>query len=170
MNRLIKKARLLMALSALIVIEASASASEPQEWLFDIRYNISGITESFPAYHRAQCLTDSTPMPDIATSGQQCTTRIHGRHGNTLTWMIDCSSEWEVVQGVGSVTFDAGKAGGDVHMQILSTSGAPQYMVFHIEGRAGGSCDRHNSNLPITAQTVSPHTIAGKAGGIGPGR
>lgn len=152
MNRFIKKAWMLMVLSALFVMEASASASEPQEWLFNIRYDISGISESFPAYHRAQCLTDSTPMPDITTSGQQCTTRIHGRHGNTLTWMIDCSSEWEVVQGVGNITFNAGKAGGDVHMQILSPSGAPQYMVFHIEGRAGGSCGHHNSNPPITAR------------------
>lgn len=164
MNRFLKSTTVWVALLALSVMNTSAFASESREWLFDIRYDIAGITETYPVYHHAQCLTDAVPMPDIANSGQHCSSRMHGRFGNTLTWQIDCSSEWEMVQGVGRVTFDKGNAGGIVHVQILSPFNGPQYMVFHIEGKAGGSCGQRNSSRPITAETASIHTTAGPAG------
>lgn len=139
MSSFIRKLQIGTALVALMM-GASAYAMEGQEWNFNVRYDIAGITQTLPAYHRQQCLTEATPVPDISLPGQQCKTHVHGRFGNTLTWRVDCSSDWEIVQGVGRITFDGGRAGGDIHVQILSPSDVPQNMVFHIEGRTVNSC------------------------------
>lgn len=140
MRSFMNKPARVAALLVLMVMDISVVAGEPQEWKFEIRYEIAGIAGTFPAYHREQCLSNVAPMPDITTPGQQCSARVHGWFGDTLTWQVDCSSDWEIVQGVGRVTFDKGRAGGDVHFQILSPGNAPEYMVFHIEGASGSSC------------------------------
>ena len=160
----LKKMESTLALLALEVMSASAFAMETQEWLFDISYDIPGVAQTFPPYRRDQCLTAAAPVPDVSNPGQHCTTLLHGRFGNTLTWQIDCSSEWEIVQGAGRVTFNGESAGGNVQFQILSPFNAPQYMVFHIEGKPGGSCGQRNNRRPTTADAASIHTTAGPAG------
>ena len=159
MGSFIKKSKVLAVLPALMVMGSSAVAKEPQEWLFDISYDIAGIAQSFPAYHHDQCITDAAPMPDITNAGQKCSSRIHGRFGNTLTWQIDCSSEWEMVQGAGRITFEDGSAGGKVHLQILSPFAAPQYMVFTIEGKPAGSCGGITAAAGARSRQRQPESI-----------
>jgi len=142
-------------LLALVGIASSSYAMDPAAWSFDIRYNIGGVAQPLAAYHHEQCLTEASPVPDIAKPGQSCTTRLHSRFGNTLTWQIDCSSDWEIVQGVGRISFEDGHAGGKVHLQILSPVNAPQQMVLNIEGRAAGRCDV-SSVSSVQAEQRSP--------------
>lgn len=142
-------------LLALLGIASSSYAMDPAEWSFDIRYNIGGVAQPLAAYHHEQCLTEAAPVPDIAKPGQSCSTHLHSRFGNTLTWQIDCSSDWEIVQGVGRLSFEDGHAGGTVHLQILSPVNAPQQMVLNIEGRAAGRCDVSSASS-VQAEQHSP--------------
>lgn len=131
-----------LALTVVGVAAVGAAPAETGLWRFTIRYDFVGIPQTFPSYEKTQCLTEMSLIPDISRPGQECTTQPRGRFGNVQTWLLDCSTEWESAQGAGRITFGKGKATGDVHIQIINPYNAPEFMVFHIEGKRLGDCKK----------------------------
>ncbi len=120
--------------------QAAAQAFTPGNWEFDVNYDLVGLPQSFPGYTITQCISDEAPFPSISRPGNECQMQLQGRFGNTYTWTLNCSDEWEMVQGMGRIHYADGKARGDVHLQVLNPQNPPQMMVFEITGRRNGSC------------------------------
>lgn len=125
-----------LLLSPLISFAESPSGS----WRFDVEYELIGIPQTFPSYQITQCLNMNTPYPNISRPGHECQLQLQGRFGRTYTWMVNCSTDWEMVQGAGRIHFNGKQASGDVHLQILNPHNPPQHMVFHIKGQHQGNC------------------------------
>lgn len=121
----------------------SQAAPELQEgkWQFVIRYDFVGIPQHFPEYSKTQCITHQDPLPDISRPGHECTMQQQGRFSGTYTWVEDCSTEWEMVQGMGRIHYLGDAAQGDVHLQVVNPFNPPQPMIFRINGRRLGECD-----------------------------
>ena len=110
-------------------------------WEFNIRYELIGVPQKMPEYLSKQCITESAPIPAISREGQECTERVQGRFGRTFTWQVDCSTEWEMVQGMGRIHYAGKEASGDVHLQVVNPYNPPQPMVFHLNGKRLGACE-----------------------------
>lgn len=113
----------------------------PGKWEFDIQYNFVGLPQTFPSYSTVQCLDEANPVPDISRVGHECRQALQGEFGRTYTWQLNCSTEWEMVHGMGRIHYREEKATGDVHLQVINPFNPPQPMVFYIEGRRLGNCD-----------------------------
>ena len=135
------KRQLSLAGSAiLILLSSGAQALTPGNWEFNVRYDLIGIPQSFPGYTTQQCIDNSNPFPSINRPGNECKMHLQGQFGNTYTWVLNCSDDWEIVQGMGRIHYDDGKARGDVHLQILNPHNPPQMMEFEIKGQHTGAC------------------------------
>jgi hypothetical protein len=122
--------------------QAEVEAVIAGDWEFDILYDLVGLPQSFPGYTTTQCISDEVPFPSISRPGNECQMQLQGHFGNTYTWTLDCSDDWEMVQGMGRIHYDNGEAKGDVYLQILNPHNSPQMMVFEISGRRKGPCNR----------------------------
>lgn len=109
-------------------------------WQFNVRYDFIGVPQRFPDYVITQCITDELPIPSISRVGQECNDRLQGRFGRTFTWQVDCSTEWEMVQGMGRIHYNAAEAVADVYLQVVNPYNQPQPMVFNIRGKRLGDC------------------------------
>ncbi len=114
-------------------------------WEFSIRYELIGMPQKLPEYVSKQCITESAPVPSISREGQECAERMQGRFGHTFTWQVDCSTEWEMVQGMGRIHYAGKEASGDVHLQVVNPYNPPQPMVFHLNGKRLGACEYADS-------------------------
>lgn len=110
-------------------------------WEFAIRYDFIGIPQHFPAYVTRQCVTNADPIPTISRSGQECNDSLQGRFGRTITWQVNCSTEWEMVHGMGRIHYLGDQAIGDVHLQVVNPYNPPQPMLFRIRGNRLGDCE-----------------------------
>jgi hypothetical protein len=130
----------------LLVLASQSCLAEKMEietglWEFAIRYEFIGVPQHFPEYVKKQCISAAAPVPAISRPGQECKDTLQGRFGqNTLTWELDCSTDWEMVHGMGRIHYDGAKASGDVHLQVLNPYNPPQPMVFRIKGKRLGNC------------------------------
>jgi hypothetical protein len=133
-------------LTTLSMFSAGALAERqdmvPGNWEFTIDYDLIGVPQTFPSYTVRQCLDKNTPYPSISRPGNECETQMQGHFGHTYTWMLNCSTDWEMVQGVGRMHYLRDTAHGDVHLQILNPHNPPQPMVFHIKGHYLGPCEK----------------------------
>jgi hypothetical protein len=120
-------------------VQAEMSINEGL-WEFDIRYDFIGIPQHFPEYAKKQCISTAAPVPTISRPGQECGDRLQGRFGQTFTWQVDCTTEWEMVQGMGRSHYLGNQAIGDVHLQVLNPFNPPQPMLFRLRGRRLGDC------------------------------
>lgn len=110
-------------------------------WEFDIHYDFIGVPQSFPGFVTRQCITEAAPIPSISRPGQECTESLQGRFGRTFTWQLNCSTEWEMVHGMGRVHYMGDRATGDVHLQVVNPYNPPQPMLFSIRGKRLGDCE-----------------------------
>jgi len=138
----IRKVAKLATLLPLFSICASVFADESKQWLFEIRYSIAGISQTIPTQQHNQCLSPAAPVPDISRPGYECRSSNQSWFGKTLVWQVDCSNEWERIQGTGRVNFDKEKAAGDIHLQIINPSSPPEYMVLSVQGKPLGACTK----------------------------
>jgi hypothetical protein len=111
-------------------------------WEFDVRYDFIGIPQHFPSYKVRQCMTADAPIPTISRPGQNCTDHLQGQFGRTYTWQVNCSTEWEMVQGMGRIHYLGDRAQGDVHVQVLNPYNPPQPIVFRLRGERLGECEQ----------------------------
>jgi len=110
-------------------------------WEFDISYDFIGVPQHFPSYKVRQCMTAEAPMPSISRPGQICRDRLQGEFGRTYTWEVNCSTDWEIVQGMGRIHYLGDRAQGDVHVQVSNPYNPPQPIVFHLRGARMGVCE-----------------------------
>lgn len=110
-------------------------------WEFDIEYDFIGVPQHFPSYKIRKCVTAADPAPTISRPGQSCNEVLQGRFGRTFTWQVNCSSEWEIVQGMGRIHYIGERARGDVHVQASNPFNPPQPIVFRIRGERLGVCE-----------------------------
>ena len=137
----------IFSVMAFIAMQSASAWAKPQgllpgSWEFDIKYDLIGIPQTFPGYTVKQCMDAKTPYPSISQPGREdeCQAQMQRSFARTYTWMMDCSSDWEMVQGMGRIHYYGEKARGDVHLQILNPHNPPQSMVFRIKGRHLGEC------------------------------
>lgn len=148
---------------ALLVSGNPPLAAESTQWLFDIRYTVTGISQILSAQQQNQCLSTATPMPDISRPGYECKSSRHIWFGKTLIWQVDCSNEWESIQGTGRVSFDKEGAAGDIYLQIINPTNPPEYMVLDIQGKPLGACKKDLREVvekPLTRLTGRGLTTA----------
>lgn len=127
-------------LSPMLGMASPQSEFEHSQWEFEISYSLIGVPQTFPIYKLSQCIDSSSPFPSINRPGNECKAQLQGEFGNTYTWSLDCSDDWEMVQGMGRIHFMGGEAHGDVHLQILNPHNPPQIMEFLFKGKAIGGC------------------------------
>jgi hypothetical protein len=113
----------------------------PGAWEFEVEYDLIGIPQTFPRYSVKQCMNEANPFPNIARSGDECQMQMQGHFGRTYTWMVNCSTSWEMVQGMGRIHYFRDRARGDIHMQIINPHNPPQSMIYRIKGRYLGECE-----------------------------
>jgi len=130
----------LLLLFVCLPLQAEMTVQEGM-WEFDIRYDFIGVPQHFPSYKVRQCISNNAPMPSISREGQNCTDKLQGQFGRVYTWEVNCSNEWEIVQGMGRIQYVGEKAQGDVHVQVSNPYNPPQPMVFHLNGQRIGQCD-----------------------------
>lgn len=111
-------------------------------WAFDVHYDLIGIPQHFPSYRVKQCISADAPIPKISHPEQQCKERLQGRFGHMYTWQVDCSNEWEIVQGMGRIHYLGDHALGDVHIQVSNPFNPPQPILYRIHGEWLGKCDK----------------------------
>lgn len=109
-------------------------------WEFDVRYDFIGIPQHFPGYTVRQCISTDTPYPSISRPSQECDEFLQGRFGRTFTWQVNCSTEWEIVQGMGRIHYLGELAQGDVHIQVSNPFNPPQPILFRLRGERLGPC------------------------------
>lgn len=136
-----------VALLTLLAMSSASALAErqtmvPGSWEFDVEYDLAGAPQPFPGYTVKQCIDNATPFPSISRPGNECQMQMQGRFGRTYTWMLNCSSDWEMVQGMGRIHYLQNTARGDVHLQIINPHNPPQSMVFHLKGRRLGPCEK----------------------------
>lgn len=124
------------------LLSQAAPVLEEGKWKFDISYDFIGIPQHFPEYSKTQCITRQDPLPEISRPGHECTRQLQGRFSRTYTWFENCSTDWEMVQGMGRIHYWGEEAHGDVHLQVLNPFNPPQPMIFRIRGKRLGDCDR----------------------------
>lgn len=136
---------IMFILSGLLLQSGSAMAERQPiqygNWSFDVEYDLIGIHQEFPGYTINQCIDSNMPYPNISRPGNECGMTMQGRFGRTVTWMVNCSTDWEMVQGMGRMHYHRDRAQGNIHMQILNPHNTPQSMVFRIRGHYLGPCD-----------------------------
>ena len=136
-----KKGAIVAVLSLFPLIASAAQALQEGKWKFDIRYDFIGIPQHFPEYSKTQCITLDDPLPDISRPGHECTKQLQGQFSRTYTWVENCSTDWEMVQGMGRIHYWGEQAQGDVHLQVVNPFNPPQPMVFRIRGQRIGNCE-----------------------------
>ena len=130
----------------MILLSNSASGEWPAlqtgVWEFDVDYDLIGIPQTFPHYTITECISDEHPYPTISRPGDECQSLPQGQFGQTYTWSMNCSTNWETVQGMGRMHYFRNRAHGDVHLQIFNPQNPPQMMVFRLEGKyTGRQCE-----------------------------
>jgi hypothetical protein len=111
------------------------------KWEFEIGYDFIGVPQKFPGYRKTQCITRDAPLPKISRPGHECQRQQQRQFGRTYTWFVDCTTEWEMAQGMGRIHYWDDRARGDVHVQVINPYTPPQPMVFRIRGKRLGACD-----------------------------
>jgi len=124
-----------------LLVQAQSELQEGK-WTFTINYDFIGVPQHFPQYTKTQCITREHPLPEISRPGHECNRQLQGRFGRTYTWQLNCSTDWEMVQGLGRVHYWGDVAQGDVHLQVINPFNPPQPMIFRIKGKRLGECDR----------------------------
>ncbi len=109
-------------------------------WEFDVRYDFIGIPQHFPSYKIRQCMRADAPIPTISRPEQQCREKLQGQFGRTYTWQVDCSNDWEIVQGMGRIHYLGDHAQGDVHIQVSNPYNPPQPILYRLRGERLGRC------------------------------
>lgn len=140
MKRVLKLSFLGLLLMSSANVLADRIGLTPGSWEFDIEYDLMGIPQTFPRYTITECISESNPFPNISRQGDDCQMQMRGRFGRTYTWMLNCSSSWEMVQGMGRIHYFRDRAHGDVHLQIINPQNPPQHMLYRIDGRYQGEC------------------------------
>lgn len=131
-----------LLVSGLVVSSVSAEEEmmQPGQWEFEVWYNFVGVPQRFPSYTQVQCISEGEPIPDISRAGHECRQQLEGEFGRTYTWQLNCSTDWEMVHGMGRIHYWGERARGDVHLQVINPYNPPQPMVFHIKGQRLGEC------------------------------
>lgn len=129
---------------AAVSASAGATHSGPEIseglWEFTIRYDVMGVPYRSAPYMDTRCITDADPIPRIERPGHECTATADDHLGRIVSWAINCSSDGEMVQGMGRMSYRRDRADGNVFMQALGPNAAPQPVVFTISGRRLGNC------------------------------
>lgn len=110
-------------------------------WQFEIDYQIVGAPR-LPGqrYASNRCLTRDDPYPRIEREGQECRLSRQPPVGRSLSWSVNCSSDWEMVNGQGRMHYVRDHGSGDIRMQIHGQASPPYEMVFHLRARRIGAC------------------------------
>lgn len=112
-------------------------------WEFTISYHMPGtMLRQTESYTDTRCISRNDPMPRIERSGQECTSVLQDHFGRSVSWQVNCSSQWEMVHGMGRMHYIDNTARGNVFMQIMGPIAPPQPMVFEINGRRLGDCEK----------------------------
>lgn len=140
----------MLRLTTLVILAYSVALSgqalaAPQginagKWAFNVEYDLIGIPQTFPGYTLQECLSEEKPFPSISRPGDECEMNLQGRFGSLYTWTLNCSDDWEMVQGMGRIDYNGESAAGDAHLQIVNPHNAPQMMEFRIQGKRQGNC------------------------------
>ncbi len=136
---------LLLALPLCALVPTTQAAEDEAgavkgAWRFNIEYELVGLPQKFPAYQFEQCLDSGPPIPNINRPGNECKVELQGIFDTLHTWTLDCSDDWEMVQGMGRINYTGSGARGEVYLQILNPHNPPQIMSYTINGTHLGRC------------------------------
>ncbi len=109
-------------------------------WEFEVRYEVTGDPARFAPYTTTRCLSRDEPFPRIEREGQECKLHRQPALGRSVSWIVNCSSDWEMVHGQGRMTYVRDHGNGSLYVQILGPSSSPYNMVFHLRGQRVGEC------------------------------
>ncbi len=129
---------------------AGAAEIRSGEWEFSIEYRLAGVPQEFPGYTHTQCITPRDPIPRISRPGHECNAALQGVFGRSANWLLNCSTTWEMVQGMGRIHYWDNEAEGNIHLQIMGPQNPPQNMHYNIEGRYLGPCKEPGNSMKTT--------------------
>ncbi len=131
----------LIAAATLAIPGAGLAQAVDGLWEHEIRYELSGTPQVFPTYVRTHCVSAQHPIPNISRPGHECTVSPKSWDGQKIVWSLDCSTDTEIVQGMGTADYAGDQLEGNVYLQILSATNPYQSMVFTITGKRVGPCE-----------------------------
>jgi len=122
-----------------IVVSISFAGSEPNlqegNWEITTKVDMPGI--QMPPVKHTQCLTKKDLVPQSSQPGQECEITQSKVVGNTVSWTMRCSSEGNIMEGTGKITYSENSFEGTIRMLMPQ---ANMEMINHISGQRIGDC------------------------------
>ncbi len=131
----------LFVLVAVVMLFAAPVAAEPdvQEGMWEITTvtEMSGTAIQMPPQKHTQCFTNDDLVPIDPTAPQSCFIKEKRYSGNTLNWIMECSSNGLKTVSTGSITYDGDSFAGGMEITV---NGSEMKLLNKMSGRRLGPC------------------------------
>ncbi|BCA80972.1 DUF3617 domain-containing protein [Desulfuromonas sp. AOP6] len=112
----------------------------PGLWEISSRLEMPGMPMQMPAMTHTQCLSKEDLVPQRAESDQQCRLIENKVSGNTVRWVMQCTSDEGTTTARGEVTYQGDSFKGQVRIETVLPGQEPMEMVSHTTGKRIGDC------------------------------
>ena len=132
---------LLTATAMLILIASVYAESGPEinEGIWEITTNIDmpGMPVAMPPTKHTQCISKEDLIPQASAAEQDCTMTSQNVSGNTVSWVMKCSSSAGTSRSSGEVTYSKNSFTGTFTTEIPQ---AKMKMKGKMSGQRKGPC------------------------------
>lgn len=134
----------LASMILLLITPISFVGADPDiqegRWEITTKTEMPGMPVTIPPIKHTQCLTKNDLVPQKPEKGQECKITQTKIDGNTVTWVIQCSTQKSVMKGTGKITYKGGSLDGIINMTLNDPNQGKMNMINHISGRRIGDC------------------------------
>ncbi len=127
-----------------MVTVGSAFAAEvqmrPGLWEIISQVEMPGMPMQMPAMTHTQCLGKEDLVPQQEEPDQKCRMIEKKVSGNTVSWVMQCSSSDGTMTARGKVTYHGDGFEGELHMETGAPGQDAMQMVTHMSGKRVGDC------------------------------
>ena len=137
---MVKKMHVLIVVAVLMLFVAPAGAEpDVQEGMWEITtvtaMGATGI--QMPPQKHTQCFTNDDLVPIDPQAPQSCSIKEKRYKGNTLNWIMECSSNGVKTVSTGSITYNKDSFSGGMEITV---NGSDIKFVNTMSGRRLGPC------------------------------
>ncbi|MBW1980621.1 MAG: DUF3617 family protein [Deltaproteobacteria bacterium] len=111
-------------------------------WQITTKMEMPGMPGQMPPMTSRHCLTSEDIVPQKPEPGQQCKITSTRISGNTVSWVMQCSTNEGTMTSNGEVTYKGDTFDGVIKTTMKQSSQAPMNMTMHISGRRVGDCSK----------------------------
>ncbi len=123
-----------------LALAGSGPAMQEGLWEITTTTEMPGMPVNIPPVKSTQCLSKKNFVPRKNTQGQECKISNTQIKGNTVSWVVQCTSKGSTMDGTGTITYQDTTCEGTIKMNMQNPGQQKMTINSRISGRYVGVC------------------------------